>query len=470
MTRRFRAPNANQEILADPAFDRFPAFVEQNRRLLDQSDVTIGKLSLQEFRRQARLEILGDNSDRPLLITGHQPELFHPGVWVKNFAMHGLAKKINALPLHLIADHDTMKAATMMLPTWNEWNAAAIRLEKWAYDEFETEQPWEKRKIRKPEQWAEFVQKVNESGKQWGYEPLLTSLPKVSTEQAATWSTRFTVLRQHVEYTWGCVNREVTVSAMSQSDSFQRFIQEIFENADRFRNTYNLAVMQYRTRYRLRSHSHPVPNLAENELPFWVYDGNQRHAASQNDFGRTLRPRALTLTLFARLCLGDLFIHGIGGGKYDEVTDTIIRNYFGIEPPAYQVMSATLHLPLPGFPATTNDLHRLHRQRRELDWEPDRQLEDPQASALKRRKQELIAERSGNPVERRQRYRELLMVKHDLRRFVEPTRRELEQKLNQISTEVSANAMLRRRDFAWVLYPEAVLKPFLQQFLELGPI
>ena len=47
---------------------------------------------------------------------------------------------------------------------------------------------------------------------------------------------------------------------------------------------------------------------------------------------QSLRPRALTLTLFARVCLGDFFIHGIGGGKYDEVTDAIIRDYFGIEP------------------------------------------------------------------------------------------------------------------------------------------
>jgi len=61
-------------------------------------------------------------------------------------------------------------------------------------------------------------------------------------------------------------------------------------------------------------------------------------------------PRALTLTLFARLILGDFFIHGIGGGKYDEVTDQIIRDYFGIDPPAFQVVSGTLHLPFPKFP------------------------------------------------------------------------------------------------------------------------
>jgi hypothetical protein len=31
--------------------------------------------------------------------------------------------------------------------------------------------------------------------------------------------------------------------------------------------------------------------------------------------------------------------------------------------------------------------------------------------------------------------------------------------------EVAANAILRRRDYAWVLYPEDVLRPFLQGFL-----
>ena len=28
----------------------------------------------------------GTVSTTPLIVTGHQPELFHPGVWVKNFA------------------------------------------------------------------------------------------------------------------------------------------------------------------------------------------------------------------------------------------------------------------------------------------------------------------------------------------------------------------------------------------------
>ena len=40
-----------------------------------------------------------------------------------------------------------------------------------------------------------------------------------------------------------------------------------------------------------------------------------------------LRTRALTTTMFSRFLLGDLFIHGIGGAKYDELGDEIARRY-----------------------------------------------------------------------------------------------------------------------------------------------
>ncbi len=87
------------------------------------------------------------------------------------------------------------------------------------------------------------------------------------------------------------------------------------------------------------------------------------------------------------MCLGDFFIHGIGGGKYDEVTDAIIRNYFGIEPPAFQVLSATLHLPLPAFPSSVNDLKQAERRVRDLQWNPqfylsDKQRVNPEVKAL----------------------------------------------------------------------------------------
>ncbi len=63
--------------------------------------------------------------------------------------------------------------------------------------------------------------------------------------------------------------------------------------------------------------------------------------------GIKVRSRALTTTLYARLFLADLFVHGIGGGKYDELTDELIQGFFECEPPIYLVFSATRWLPLP---------------------------------------------------------------------------------------------------------------------------
>jgi len=56
-------------------------------------------------------------------------------------------------------------------------------------------------------------------------------------------------------------------------------------------------------------------------------------------------PRALTLTAFFRLLLADQFVHGIGGGRYDQVTDRLIASHFGVEPPAFSVTTATLYFP-----------------------------------------------------------------------------------------------------------------------------
>jgi len=48
-----------------------------------------------DFLRRHELDVpeigpcSGDKVITPLVITGHQPELFHPGVWVKNFATAG---------------------------------------------------------------------------------------------------------------------------------------------------------------------------------------------------------------------------------------------------------------------------------------------------------------------------------------------------------------------------------------------
>jgi hypothetical protein len=284
----------------------------------------------------------------------------------------------------------------------------------------------------------------------------------------------FSTMRIRCEREWGCHNLELTVGWLSQTTAFAQFARHILGDLPRFREVYNAAIQAYRAANGIRSDNHPAPELAEGEAPFWVRIGTgRRQKATPTSDVRDVRPRALTLTLFARVCLGDFFIHGIGGGKYDEVTDDIIRNYFGIEPPAYQVLSATLHLPLPGFPSTPDDLKRAGRLVRDLHWNPQRHitpvnLTRPEVQARVERKAALAASEPPfhDHTARKEWFRALQAVTEELRHFVWKQEPLAKGNLARVRAEVAANEVLRRRDYVWVLYPEETLRPFLQRFLE----
>jgi hypothetical protein len=46
-----------------------------------------------------------------------------------------------------------------------------------------------------------------------------------------------------------------------------------------------------------------------------------------------------------RLLAADEFVHGIGGGQYDQVTDALIARHFRLTPPRFAVTTATLYFP-----------------------------------------------------------------------------------------------------------------------------
>jgi hypothetical protein len=477
---RFRVPNRNGEVLAVPGFEAIPKLIEENRRRLNRTDAVIGGLSLGEFRASARSEVLAlsettvanlpDFSAAPLILTGHQPELSHPGVWVKNFVLNGLSRKVGGIPLNLIVDNDTLKTTSLHFPVFHTGDASSVHQESLAFDVNKGDMPYEDRQVIDEDLFRCFPERSKEFWQNWGYEPLL---PRVWRNDRKI-GDAFVAARLNCERAWGCQNCEVLVSRLSQTASFRRFIEHILEDLPRFQRAYNEAIQNYRRVNRIKSRSHPAPELTSGEAPFWERTGmnGQRRRANTSSNIHSLRPRALTLTLFARLCVADFFIHGIGGGKYDEVTDRIIRDYFGVEPPAYQVLSATLQLPLPCFPTKAEGLQKAERLLRDLHWNPQRYIDSRQASIevqLSAEKEQLI--RNEPPLKdhpaRVEWFRSLKQVNERLRPFAKEKIPEVEECVRQNQAELEANRVLQRRDYAWVLYPETTLRPFLQQFLNI---
>lgn len=453
--RRFRAPLGDGELLAEPTFERIPELISRNRQLLDAADVLIDGTPLSEFRRETREEL--SVSIGPLILTGHQPELCHPGVWLKTFAAAGLAERLNGTALNLVVDADEVKATSVKVPVWDA-DPSHVRAVSVAFDSGPVDVAYESRPIHDEPFFASFPERLADVSRTWPFEPLVGKFWKIAVDHPGPLGERFVAMRSSIEESIGCRVPTLNVSTMSASNAFRRFANHILNDLPRFAASYNTAVREYRRQAKLKSKTHPVPELRDGEAPFWAVGEGRRRPATANSDVAQLRPRALTLTLFARHCLGDLFLHGIGGGMYDAVTDAIFRDYFRVEPPAYQVLTGTLRLPFVGFPHSAEDANRLAHRHRDLFWNPQRELAGIDAE----RRVQLQSEQPTTKAARRQRANEIRLLNERLRPGVETIRELIAQDAERAHIEAEANAVLKSREYAGILFPEKTLGPFLQ--------
>jgi hypothetical protein len=290
-----------------------------------------------------------------------------------------------------------------------------------------------------------------------------------------------------------------------RTEPFAWFACHLLEQLPRLHALYNGSVRDYRRQNGLRSRNHPVPDLQQDgdwlEAPFWAWHPGQARrgrlfarrtaAAIELRVGAErwpalpltglvdawmarppewkVRTRALTTTLFSRLFLGDLFIHGIGGAKYDELTDELIRRFYGQEPPGFLVLSGTWLLPLPRFPATAADCRRLRDLLRDVRWNPQRHLPPgvlPEALAWAEEKQRWIARPEANRRYRRERFRALRSLTERLQPFLGEREASLRKDVAACAWQMRQNAVLGRRDYSFCLYPEAMLRRVFQRFLD----
>jgi hypothetical protein len=178
--------------------------------------------------------------------------------------------------------------------------------------------------------------------------------------------------------------------------------------------------------------------------------------------GLTLRPRALITTMYARLVLSDLFIHGIGGAKYDEVTDGIIRRFFGIEPPKYITATATFRLPIERPHVTIEDVRDVRQKLRDVRYRPETLLRDPltardptlraQLQALADEKREYVRTHDLRRCEE-QVFARLDKINRAMHALLAPVERELAAQDAQLQQDLRRAELLGSREFSFVLFP-----------------
>jgi hypothetical protein len=526
--RQYRAPRGEGEILSVPPLAEGMQLAEENANRLDSSDATIGSRSLDAFRKWCRQECLeaarqwtartlGTEMDRfsdgPLYVTGHQPQLAHAGVWVKNMAVSELARRGGGIGLNLIVDNDTVDRQAILVPSGTRRQP---RMEAVPFDAPQPQQPWEELRLHDRGLFRTFADRVRAEMASWGVEPVLTTMwPEAVAiaERSGSLVESLSACRMQQERRWGMANLELPVSEMCRTGPFLEFAAHLIEHHQEFHACYNEAVQAYRRACRVRNDRHPVPDLERDgerwELPFWYWKpasdetagvNRQRVFVSRDRNGccelhaereplarvpaggdllaalaevqrsGRLRTRALTTTLFSRLGLGDLFLHGIGGAKYDEITDRIIERFFEIPAPEYLTLSATLYLPLGAYATTEEEVRRLKRRLRDLRFNADRHLDACCAHAGMTEKQQLIAayhaaqtaglskrERVRRRKENRRRHQRFREVQEKLAELASGKRRRVEAELEEARMQVQANRVLKSREFAAILFPEELL-------------
>ena len=503
-----RAPREDGAILAIPPLGRAGAVLARNRARL-----ALLPEDWHEISSEARALFGSPDPAAPLLLAGHQPELFHPGVWLKNFALAGLARAHRGVAINLVVDNDAVKSLSLAVPVPGDPVPRRIEL---AFAHADPETPWEECRIDDAKAFEAFGAQVAERLRPWGYEPLIASFwPRVCGHMAdGRPGYAFAAARRDLEREWGCHNVEVPMSRVCDSRAFHSFVGLLLRDPPRLLHDYNEAVRAYRRRHGLRSKNHPVPDLVVEgdwcELPLWAWRSDRRPVRRGRLFARRrgdrvelrcgaevfveqasrllssvgeadphrtqagrlsydapfkIRSRALTTTLFARLCLGDVFVHGIGGGKYDELTDDIIRRIWGIEPPEFIVLTGTCLLPLPAPQMSDEDVGGAARRLRDLDWNPQRYVADGETDGLLAERRSLVGESPPTHARRRERFRRLQEINARLRPHVARQRQEAERDLRQARESLAVRGMLRRRDYSFCLYPEDRLRAFCTRVL-----
>ncbi len=375
----WKAPKTDQENLIWPAVDTIVAQTRDNAERLGKADhVLIQNASISKLRHQTRHDV--GLADSPVIATGHQIEMYHPGVWVKNVLVDSVAKAVGGEGVHVAVETDTPKHLTLRWPgeSFAMSDDPSIVTSEWAGA------------VRSPSDGyrKSVMDRFREDAAQWSFTPAGGPfLDSIESSKASRLSDLITEGARALDQSLGLNVPFLPVARLLETDGYLAFVHHLICDIERFADHYNRALADYRQDAGINSTSRPMPDLRvageHIELPFWLDDlsagtrvragaikrgGHWRldlphdavfafdpkldaHAAASKlraflkDHQLRLAPRALTLTMFMRLLLVDQFVHGIGGARYDQVTDRIVQSYFKIDPPAFSVTTATLYFP-----------------------------------------------------------------------------------------------------------------------------
>lgn len=509
-------PHGHGEVLTQPPFEEWAALATATRERAAAWDFEVAGVPGATLRRAARRELVAraeafsarlqvpvaalEGEPGLVVVTGHQPEFYHPGVWIKDFLLQRLADECEATAIDLIVDSDTYTTVGIAAPCMRP---EVQRCQQYlAIGDGET---------------CFAAGAVPDAGDVEDFcaaaSSMLSSLPApavgrhfeefcthlhTAARDADNLAELVTFSRRRYEASAGTDYLELPVTSVGSSQAFGLFAADIIVNARTFAGAHNAELAEYREISKTRSRVQPFPDLAvgesEVELPLWAICAGKRYAASVVDVGVgfelwangqllaslprdaaeaasllgegefTLVPRALALMLFARMFLADLFIHGVGGGRYDRVTDGVARRYYRADPAPFVVASMTMYLPLGAHVVSEEEIADIRQRLNRLEHNPDAMLgevefdaeeERVRARALASEKQKLVAEIAGDGADKKALGQRIRDVNAELAGILAPLAAQLRDELTQLEGQRLTADVLTDRTYPFCFWSPA---------------
>lgn len=504
-------PQGHGELLVRPAYAEWPRAAEENARSAGEWSFEVGGVPARELREVARREACASaeafsarlgvpvrraDSSGLLAVTGHQPELYHPGVWVKSFLVQRLSDDTGCTGIDLVVDSDGFDEVSAAFPCLqpevrrcrevlatgapDSCYACTAAPDAAAVEAFRAGGACSLGTLPTPAIARHFGTFCD---------ALAAALPEARNLAEAV-----TFARRRFEAPVGTDLLELPVTAQAGGSAFLRFFADIALSASRFAQAYNTELALYRRVNAVRSSAQPFPDLSIDgetvETPFWSLSGGRRHtvrarvsdvvtvtaggqvlaeSAADPDAlvealagaGAQLAPKALALTLFNRVFVADLFVHGVGGGRYDRVTDGVVRSYYGVEPPQFAVASLTMYLPLGGRLVTDAEVGAAEHRVNVLEHNPDRMVADldfedpedgPKAQALAARKRELVSAIAEPAADKKALGAEIREVNGALARLLAPVAEAARAERDHLKAQRAASDVLTDRTYPFCLW------------------
>lgn len=411
-------------------------------------DGSLAGRTMAEWKAITRRE-LGLATDRPIVATGHQTLLWHPGILAKYLAVDAFVAGGNGkyATANLIVDQHADGFGSFEIPVRKRDGSFGIRqieltrprpgVPMGLHESFEPESP--------P-----------------SLDGLNPALPSVSTgvetiyKAVAAHANEANAARQmaaalnDLMRPWAKPTPAACASAFVNTQFGRALLEKIVDDPQLCARLYNEAVAAV-------PDAGVGPLLVRDdyvELPLWrIREDGARMHAYDSDVEKLLdgddiklMPRALFMTALLRLVVCDLFVHGKGGANYDRAMELWARSWLDLDPCPIAVVSADVLLPLRGDEEesiTVDDAILAHRK---LWHEPAGR--DAKAEYIKK-----IAAAPRRSAERKRLY---LAMQEELEKHREARADDIKRSAENVERArrmENDRAIALRRDWAFPLYP-----------------